>query len=777
MNEFFIYQYIDPCNFDHPTSITVIFVHQKEYDNQQALSDEIKEFFQRHNLSEKLIIILPAYADGKLKEFFTSGKDETFKRVPGRSEQYFKENYHIYQFDKDGLLLPFPTKPVENDVEFLALLLRNGTTQIFQKRGGLVESSSDHHFVFPSNKHCPKFIRTGNVLINSTEIFFIAFQLLNSFEGKKQIFCDTSSINVLPFSVFELKRRFDISFNCPAINSFESYAIFESKKTTFSRDALVLISSSTSGNIIDRLLNNGIAIRDQITLLFYIGSPERYNAHSSNIICNLTKDKNLPTGVDEFPTFEDETKCVLCKEHSRPILIQSDVFLTIQPKIHKVLITVNDAPKYLNSFVKNYRGKEIGKALMKVYYKEEETVEDYELFIDTAKLFEEIIQGNFKRYSQKVERLINTNIPANVKYLIYLPDPGSFKLAQIIKEKIACSAPPEIVHIDRLAEKVTDQSGSVVIVASSIVTGKHLLHISRAMRNFEKLSIVYFVGVFRTINEEYCLTLKKNLNRGKDNSDFRPVIAVEEFFCTNEQANTSWKNEKSFLEGLMSEINEDENAEFYSFIKRRREELLDNRKNGGLVDNVFLPKFDGQKLSLRKGFAFWNFDWEEKGVFQSEVYFTISIILNHLENLDKSADNSLKQSNYARSILSPDNFYRFNDGIIQASLLRAAKPECFAYDLDSDSSLKMKALIESMIEKHDADHGEALLEFLLAIGLKKLRLKREDQKTVLEKAGGIKDKIISGLAKEILRIQSFKIPEASKAEHIQEEAIPIEATK
>ena len=68
---------------------------------------------------------------------------------------------------------------------------------IFKNNGGLVESTPDHHFVFPSNKHCSKFIRTGNVLINQSEIFFLGVQLLKYIQGKNIIYCDTSSINVL----------------------------------------------------------------------------------------------------------------------------------------------------------------------------------------------------------------------------------------------------------------------------------------------------------------------------------------------------------------------------------------------------------------------------------------------------------------------------------------------------------------------------------------------------------------------------------------------------
>lgn len=106
-------------------------------------------------------------------------------------------------------------------------------------------------------------------------------------------------------------------------------------------------------------------------------------------------------------------------------------------------------------------------------------------------------------------------------------------------------------------------------------------------------------------------------------------------------------------------------------------------------------------LYLRKNFAFWNFDYEESQIFQSEVFFTINSIINFLENKEITTEGSLQQSNFVRTLLSTENFQRFNDGIIQACFLRASKPEYLSYDLDPDSSRQMTTLIE----KHNTEHG------------------------------------------------------------------------
>ena len=77
---------------------------------------------------------------------------------------------------------------------------------------------------------------------------------------------------------------------------------------------------------------------------------------------------------------------------------------------------------------------------------------------------------------------------------------------------------------------------------------------------------------------------------------------------------------------------------------------------------------------------------------------------------------------YIRSILDPANFSRFNDGIIQASILRAAYPEELSYGFDNDVSQEMTNTLETIIKYCDDEQGEALLEFLYAIAIKKMTL-------------------------------------------------------
>lgn len=753
MRNYFIYQYEDVVSSTGELRVTVLFVHQTKIGSQNELAQELNNFFQEQSITDKLVVLVPKYLDASSLEYFKSGREITFQRVPGKSADYFDRCLMIYEYDADGSFTLIEGKKPKHESKFISYLLRSGSTVIFKNNGGLVESTPDHHFVFPSNKHCSKFIRTGNVLINQSEIFFLAVQLLKHTKDRNIIYCDTSSINVLPYSVFELRRRFKIEFDCPIVHSFESYDLFEKSTDSFSPESLVLISSSTSGNIIDRLLKEKRADKEQIQVIYFLGSNDKFLKHSANIICNLTKEKDFQIGEDEFETYNtpENPVCTLCLDHSRPINIRGDVFLTVQPKVERHLLTIK--PEYfaksIATFAEHYNSGLSKEGVIKVYYKDNFPDANYEVYFDIVYLLMNL--KKFKRFDEALNRHIDKFIPANTKYLLHLPDIGSEQLAKHILTKIPSSITPELIKLDSdFTSKIKEESGTVVIVASCITTGKKLLQISRLMRNLEKLNLVYFIGIYRPINDKFSTDLISDLKKGKDKSDERPFVAVETIYCSIQQTETSWELEKVFLEDFIGSLDEDKEPEVYSYVNERLEILRSNKKLRGLRNDVFLKSVGKEDLRLRKNFAFWtSFTYDEKEIAQSEVYFTISTIISNLEQKQINSYPSLKQTNYVRNMLSPRNFHRFNDGIIQASLLRSGKTAYFAYDLDSELSLQMKEFLLSIIDKYNSADGEALIEFLLAIGIRRLKMRKEDLKEVLKKAIGCSDKIVSRFSEYI----------------------------
>ncbi len=109
------------------------------------------------------------------------------------------------------------------------------------------------------------------------------------------------------------------------------------------------------------------------------------------------------------------------------------------------------------------------------------------------------------------------------------------------------------------------------------------------------------------------------------------------------------------------------------------------------------------------------------------MFYTISAVLQGLRTAEGGVGRkTLRTEWFYRTLLSPDNFGRFNDAITQASLLRAARPSELDYTDNRVASADVSRLIRRILESATTARGEAAAEFLLAIAMKRLRLAKED---------------------------------------------------
>lgn len=734
MKNFYIYKfdYIAKSN-EKPTSATVIFCDNTIL-NQANLKAEIKKFHEKHSQTDKIFVIGGEYLEVDLKNIFLDKKEETFIGIPRREDTSLYENIYIITFDKKGEL-KLVNKDESIPAKFKQTFINEGLQNIFIKRGGLVETEGTHHYVFPSKKHCNKFLRTGNILLYSSEIYFIAFSLLKHFNGEihNQIYCDSSSINSIALSLSELKNRFnDEKIQIP-IESFSSYEGLYKNDLNYKKNALLIISASTSANIITYILDAHKEIeRQNIVVLFFLGSEDKYNNIKDKVLCNLTQSKSNPNGIPEYKTYY-EKDCIHCNSGSYPVQVSGDVFLLEKPRINSLLIGVKDAHSDLSKFVEEFKSDKLLNTVLKTNYKESSSSKKYEIYIDYSEILEGIKNNRYNNYHKKLNAYINQFVPSNTRYIIHLNDNSSKELASYIYDKIkdnyTAERLPIIISQDDFNKEIKSESeGNVLVVGSCISNGKNLLYLSRALRNFEKLRVVYFVGISRMKSKEALTVLKSNLKQGNYGSETSTYVEVESVFCLNESKDTSWIVEIEFLNRLVTLLNDkDMDKTTIDFFKDRIKYIRSSNssESKGLSDRLFYPKIvkrPHKELAIRNNFAFFNFHNYVKVVTQSDIYFTISNIVNSLRNSDK-IEKSLKQTSFVRNLISPGNFNRFNDGIIQASILRSAKAEELSYSIDYDLSLEMRNILETLIKYHENEQSEALLEFLYAIAIFKLSLK------------------------------------------------------
>ncbi len=149
-------------------------------------------------------------------------------------------------------------------------------------------------------------------------------------------------------------------------------------------------------------------------------------------------------------------------------------------------------------------------------------------------------------------------------------------------------------------------------------------------------------------------------------------------------------------------------------------------------DDLFLPTAAGRSLRLQPGFAFWPDVVPRRPHSQADVFFTIAAILQQLRaNAHRTVPSAIKSNWFQQTILAPENFGRFNDDIIQASILRAAYPFEMNYSDAPRDSHELGRLIRRIIIASNIDRGGAAAEFLVALAVQRLRLCPPDVETVL----------------------------------------------
>lgn len=742
MNNFYIFNHTYKEK-EQEITITVIFCKDNTF--HISLKVELEEFFQHHLLPDYFLVLSTTFAEPAMRQIFIDDFDKTFGGIPLYRKSILKEDITLVCFNIKGQIDIIEAGKLKKiSPSLLDGFKRNGLQQLFQKRGGLVVSVDTHHYVFPSGKHCDRFLRTGNVLIHSSEIYFISFCLLPKFDEEIQtnIYCDTSSINTIAFALIELKNRFLENKLQVNVSSFNSYSGLYHNDYNYKPKDLLLISASTSGNIIGYITKNHPLINEEnIVVLYFLSNDREQKSISLRLLCNLTFDKKTnPNGIVPYLTYSQKD-CKHCEIGSHAVEVSGDVFLLEKPSINSRMLTMNDPEKSLSSFVEEFRTQEnehgdFSETILKCNYSDKNaSAQNHEIYIDYNKILDGFAGGFFKKYKSKLDDYITQYIPANTEYIIHVDDDSSKELATYILNDISKKYKeefvPKLVSIDDL-NTLTNGLKTAVVVCSCVSYGKKLLYVARALRNLNQLRLVYFIGLTRLKSKESLNFLKSNLVQGKYASETSTFVSIENIFSHRDTSKTSWDKELENISKLLSFSDQHQLKDLEVTLKylKEREQKINNSNDTsrrGLSNDLFFNSHliveEDNSLVIRKNFAFFNFEKYHGIVSQSDIYFTISNIINSKRN-SKDNQKSLEQSPFVRNLISPLNFNRFNDGIIQASILRLAYHTELSYIVDEELSFEMFSILETMIKYHTNHQAEALTEFLYAIAFGKLTLRR-----------------------------------------------------
>lgn len=685
--------------------------------NFEEFCDDVVTQFKSSIFTRDIVFFTPEYNKGDITERLLNAKAQS--TLKDRINSFQEINFHTCFINRNGdfdiSIFGDYKQPLSN--ANVVQLFEFGMYNIITSRNLIIEAHSNIHFIKPSGKHTNKFIDVKNLLESSAEITFIAASLLKLIPANvNKIYVDTSGIFPLAYELSNLIRAFENSTKIISIDSFGSYGGIEEYEFSSDANTLVLISASTSNNLFEELKRNSSL--EQASLVSVIMTQVNDADQKVLVEFDKYKDKFCKNYFQHFESY-DENECPMClREYSVPIALDKSRFVFEAPRTESYLPLAIDSDNNLRNLINQYKDLNAFKCLYDGVDGTKTPTPEY--FIDVSKVIE---QDKFK---EKVKNIIHRFFPLNTDCLIHCKDEGAKELAELIKSNVSDLNLDVNVYDGEIPNDVTPSKG-IVVVAGSLESGKSLLNISRALRKYNNLPITYIVGFAKYNSETEFKKLEMNLKFSEGPCGHHQFHVIEKMLLPiNEHKENSWEKELELLKELVAKHSTDESLLNELNARDKLLRSASSINSQGLGEELFLKSPKNQPLVLGPTFAFWN-KGDNDGYFrhQATVYFTISSVLQRLRTVAKSNGRVPLGMGYIIRQLDPLLFDRFNEGIIQASILRAAKSRELDYSAADDKSRIIGSLIERMLKFPEAEDSRGLPEILLALCTKKLRVKKD----------------------------------------------------
>lgn len=700
----------------------VFFIFRK---NKNQYEEEIKRYLENNYPPDKLFVISPSIL--KLKE-----GDLKISRF-GKS----LKSINFLELSNQGQIIHSLSKEIF-ELNILDKIRQQTFLKIFNSNDCILEATNHTFFRLPNDKVSKSFVRVGNSFTNSDQIGTLSFFLTPHLLTQKidVIYCDTPTIFPLIYASINLASEASDCRISPKIIHFNSHN-YNKNEFEFSSKNLFLISTTISGSLPDKLKKD-INVNDEILVLYNF----KKDFTSTKVICDLSKEESYKERIREY---DYDMFCKKFPSSSFEIKLDSDHFLPAPPKISTFTLIKDDAPKWLSDFARKYYRKQ---ELISCYHgvNSKENIRD--LYFDIKTVLSDF-NGELE-FEIKSKMMLINSLPASISGIIYVDELESEYLAKKIEDHYKTKLDFPTINLESLSnfeKRTLDMSeddrnkttGTFIVCISCISEGKKSTRASRILRKYPNSYIIYFCGIARCFDKKTFDNLKNNLSLGRFGFGTSRLIVTETIFLPNEDSQTlSWELEKKFIAELttgqtkINELNKLANDYFSS-------RLLD-LEAGKLIDNVFLNTVENSCLKLNKNYAFFDFyDWNSKDISQAIVYFSILSVLHNYRN-----EKKIKQSVFERYLIDPENFNRFNDGVIQGALLRASSKLELQYDLDEQHSSKMASIIISTLKNFKSDES-ASMEFLISICTKRMTLKKSHLKEIVKSGIETKNEIVKSL--------------------------------
>ena len=343
-----------------------------------------------------------------------------------------------------------------------------------------------------------------------------------------------------------------------------------------------------------------------------------------------------------------------------------------------------------------------------------------------------------ERLKDWLEEEIAWRVPTAVDHVLCANDTGSCALARKAAHALHAlkggvgHEPTVTAYKDLGAETLTSSKG-VLVIQAVVGDGGLLREISRDLREFLPAARprYFLAGVGLPQSYDAWRRLRQFLIRNPTPREygFSSWLVLP---TGAEGTSTAWDAMRALAERAQLEAptisgaNPAEVAESVDLAVK----AIEAARSG------FLPTSQGAALALSDGFLFFGDTFKEQRLAEvpiSTTYATMAAVLQAARELD-AAESQLTPSGYESVVLSPENFLRFNDNILQACLLRSAHPSELDYSASPLLSRLMKEFLLKVFARSSNPYGAAALEFAASLACGRVKLISDDLSEVLERA-------------------------------------------
>lgn len=704
--------------------VLVVFFARAEFD-MNVLDDEIQDNLKTdHPLPDAVILVSFDEHAGRLVDLWKQNKaraDGLVRRGRRNTVDYLKElavwTFHDGVFNK---VFHDPKSRKTYDLD-LAKLWHDGLAQLVNVRGAFQEAPPGHIFKHPSGRATRQFLMASELLRDEVDAYFVAVAICAT--AWDRLKC-ASTLHIDTMGIYPIARAVeDITRCCGGrtqgweINSFHSHDGVAGLHTVLTDADAVLVSASTSGSMVAKLHDDGVPEDALVTLL----DMSEEGRHGTVV---YARDRHTVTTTDGAHRSQNETVIDLAGEY----------FAAQGKKPRPFVLAKAHQPSALQAVLENFSDA----SMLRLNYARAENAARKDL----VSLDEARVAKNSKMKAW-LEDEIRFKTPASVSHVIGLDGAGGSRMAKLCVQILAdiTGRRPSLVTLKKLADPKGDLQKKVtgVLVCGAVVGDGHSLRgIARDLRELVPKASRHFiaaVGLPETM--QAWLRLKQFLVQSGDKD--RPYLFSSwKVLPTGAPSGTgdAWRRAGELMQ----------QADQMSVLDNSpwpKEACIDSinvmAKALELFGDSYLQTSSAKDLQLTGGFVFWDPKSEVRAKSNNSAvsFLAMSAALQNAREHGQ-AGSRLSSSMHETVVLDVENFLRFNDGVLQASILRAAD----AHELDYSGSPELSQMLREFLEKvflnATRPYGEAALEFGLALATQRLRLTKADS---LELIHRIKDKL------------------------------------